>query len=178
MKRFWILVVLAAVLVVCKDVSYASGGGGNHGGGSFYSDTSDHSAFEKAQRVQGLYQKGVEATNSGDFEKAIGFFQDVLKINPDDADAWNMLAHAQRMTGKIDESLVNYKKALELQPDFPQAREYLGEAYLQAALREAGFLEKGGDTGREQLEILKSAFKDAAAKLNDAPAAEPAKTQP
>ncbi len=164
MKRIWVVLVLAGLLTPLRTASFASAGGG--GGGSFYSDTTDHSAFEKSQRVQGLYQKGIEATNSGDFDKAIDYFQQVLQLKDDDADALNMLAHAQRKTGKIDEALENYKKALQLQPNFPQAREYLGEAYIQAALREMETLKGEGRDGQEQLQLLQAALKDAAGSLD------------
>jgi len=165
MRRFRMLMVLAAVWGTAKAVSYASAGGG---GSSFYSDNTDHSAFEKSQRVQGLYQKGIEATNSGDFDKAIDDFQQALQLKADDADALNMLAHAQRKTGKIDEALENYKKALRLQPNFPQAREYLGEAYIQAALMEMDTLKDEGPDGQEQLKILQAALRDAAGSLDKA----------
>jgi len=35
-----------------------------------------------------------------------------------------------RMTGKVQDSMKNYQKALELKPNFPEAREYYGEAFL------------------------------------------------
>lgn len=164
MKQIWVVLVLAGLLTPFRTASFASAGGG--GGGSFYSDSSDHSAFEKSQRVQGLYQKGIEATNNGDFDKAIDYFRQVLQLKADDADALNMLAHAQRKTGKIDEALDNYKKALQIQPNFPQAREYLGEAYIQAALREMDTLKGEGQDGQDQLQLLQMAFKDAASNLD------------
>jgi len=127
----------------------------------------DHSAFEKAQQVQNLYQSGLEADKQGDYDKAIGLYGDVLKLDPDNADALNMLAYSQRKTGKIDEAFENYKKALQLRPDFPEAREYLGEAYIQAAFREMDTLKGEGQAGQDQLQLLEAAFKDAAKKLPD-----------
>ncbi|MDD5692605.1 MAG: tetratricopeptide repeat protein, partial [Candidatus Omnitrophica bacterium] len=64
-----------------------------------------------------------------------------------------------------DESLETYKKALELRPRFPEAREYLGEAYIKAALREIKTLKGYGVDGEENLEDLVKAFKEAAAGL-------------
>jgi hypothetical protein len=73
----------------------------------------------------------------------------------------NMLAHSQRMLGMIDDAIENYKKALSLRPIFPQAREYLGEAYIQAALREIEILKNYGSSGDEFRNDLVSALKAA-----------------
>ncbi|MDD5691764.1 MAG: tetratricopeptide repeat protein, partial [Candidatus Omnitrophica bacterium] len=83
-----------------------------------------------------LYDRGVEATNGGNFNGALSYFQQALAEDKDNPDILNMIAHTQLKLGQIDESLETYKKALELRPRFPEAREYLGEAYIKAALRE------------------------------------------
>ena len=66
--------------------------------------------------------------------------------------------------GLLDESLANYKKALELRPNFPEAHEYLGEAYIEAALRELEVLKSDGGNAKEQVEDLTNFIKDAAQK--------------
>lgn len=112
-----------------------------------------------------LYDQGVEATKNKDFKKALTLFERALKADKNNPDILNMLAHTQLKLGMIDESLENYKKALKLRPKFAEAREYLGEAYIQAALREIGTLKSYGSTRSESLEDLVKAFKDAAAGL-------------
>ena len=172
MGRIWMLLFLVAVLAVARSVSYANGGRGgggrSMGGYSGSNSSGDYSAYEKSQEIQGLYQKGVEAGNDGDYAKALNFFQEALKLDSNNADVLNMLAHAQRMTGHLDEALENYKKALQLKPDFAEAREYLGEAYLQAAVREMDTLKGYGDKGQEQLKDLQDAFKAETEKLKSA----------
>ena len=74
-----------------------------------------------------------------------------------------MLAFSQRKLGKFDDAFANYSKALKLRPRFPEAREYLGEAHIQAALREIETLKSYGVDGKEQLGDLVKALKDAAA---------------
>jgi hypothetical protein len=61
--------------------------------------------------------------------------------------------------------LRNYAKALKLRPNFPDAREYLGEAYLQALLRELDTLKSYGKNGEEQRQDLIKALTDAADSL-------------
>lgn len=113
-----------------------------------------------------LYDQGVEATKKNDFQKAIGLFKQALQKDKNNPDIFNMLAHTQLKLGMIDESLENYKKALALRPKFPEAREYIGEAYIEAAMREIKILESYGSGGKENLEDLKKAFKKAANNLN------------
>ena len=47
-----------------------------------------------------------------------------------------MLAFSERKQGNLDEAFEYYAKALALRPKFPEAREYLAEAHIQAALKE------------------------------------------
>ncbi len=112
-----------------------------------------------------LYKKGVQADKSGDYTNAINFLQQAYKLDKKNPNILNMLAHSQRKTGKIDEALENYRRALNLRPKFPEAREYLGEAYIQAALREIETLKGYGREGAGNREELIRAFKQAAANL-------------
>jgi tetratricopeptide (TPR) repeat protein len=115
--------------------------------------------------VVSLYDQGVQASNSNDFQKALPLFEQALRADPNNPDILNMLAHSQRKIGLIDESIANYKKALELRPRFPEAHEYLGEAYIQAAMREVETLKNYGNDGKEELEDLSEDIKEAAQKL-------------
>ena len=76
------------------------------------------------------------------------------------ADVYNLLGYTLRKTGDYTTSLTYYLKALELQPDYKAAHEYLGELYVEtgklgkakeqlAALTE---LCPGGCEEREDLE--------------------------
>lgn len=113
-----------------------------------------------------LFDQGMQLVRAERFEDARKLFERLARDRSDDPEVLNMLAYTQRKTGKLDEALVNYHRALELRPDFPQAREYLGEAYLQAALREVEKLRGYGDAGQEQMRQLIDAFHAAAAQLD------------
>jgi len=120
---------------------------------------------QKNKPVVSLYDQGVAAGKNNDFQKALTLFNQALQEDANNPDILNMLAHAQLKLGMIDEALESYKKALILRPKFPEAREYLGEAYIQAALREIKTLKSYDSEGGENLEDLTKAFKDAAASL-------------
>ena len=66
---------------------------------------------------------------TGDYAQAL----DVLKALPDQNDpgVLTMTGYATRHMGKVDEALGYYAKALALNPNMTNTRQYLGEAYLQ-----------------------------------------------
>jgi tetratricopeptide (TPR) repeat protein len=57
-------------------------------------------------------------------------FQTATQSDPLLAEAWNGLGYSQRKLGDYDTALVSYGRALSLQPGYPEATEYRGEAYL------------------------------------------------
>ena len=75
-----------------------------------------------------LYEQGRELATTGDYEGAIALL--TLVTNQNDPHVLNYLGFSHRKSGKVDEGIVFYKKALEIDPDFVLAREYLGEGYV------------------------------------------------
>ena len=74
------------------------------------------------------FQKLIDADK---YEMAISELTETLGESPDDADLLNLLAYSQRKLMRFDEALVNYQKALKIEPEHRGANEYLGELYLQ-----------------------------------------------
>lgn len=113
-----------------------------------------------------------EAARSGDCKTALPLLQQSVSVDAKNAEALNLLAYCQRKTGKLDEAFANYRRALQLRPEFPAAREYLGEAHVQAALREIEILRSYGESARPELDKLVAALRDAseAASKGHAPA--------
>ena len=75
-----------------------------------------------------LYEQGRELATTGDYEGAIALL--TLVTNQNDPNVLNYLGYSHRKSGKVDEGIVFYKKALEIDPNFVLAREYLGEGYV------------------------------------------------
>jgi len=119
-----------------------------------------------SETTRSTFDKGMDKVESEQYAEARKIFEQLAVESPKNPDVLNMLAYTQRKTGSVDEALANYRRALELRPKFPQAREYLAEAYLQLALREAETLRSYGSSGEEQLQKLAAAFQDAAAELD------------
>jgi tetratricopeptide (TPR) repeat protein len=64
------------------------------------------------------------------YQKAAEQFVDAVSADPKMYQAWNYLGFAKRHLGDFDDSLSAYAKALEINPNYPDAIEYRGEAYL------------------------------------------------
>jgi tetratricopeptide (TPR) repeat protein len=65
------------------------------------------------------------------YQGAVDELSKMLDEKPMDADLLNLLAYSQRKLMRFDEALVNYQKALQIEPEHRGANEYLGELYLQ-----------------------------------------------
>jgi tetratricopeptide (TPR) repeat protein len=97
------------------------------------------------------------------YKDAIPQLQKVIAQQPQNADAWNLLAYSQRKIDDLKASLENYKKALGIDPSHKDAHEYLGELYLRMgdlAKAEKQLKQLGNLCffGCDQLDELKSAI--------------------
>ena len=88
-----------------------------------------------------LEEKAAAATNtkkrdryqrkaSKQFEKAIGSFTDAVRLNPGLYQAHSSLGYALRRTGRLEDALAAYDRALALNGAYSEAIEYRAEAYL------------------------------------------------
>jgi tetratricopeptide (TPR) repeat protein len=169
MKPTRAALALAVMICFCLNTMvYASGtssqqmqssNGGNPNAGNPNANSDNGSSV--SDQVTSLYNQGLDAVKNNDYVKAVDLFQQASDTDPHNADVLNQLAHAQRKTGKLDDAIENYWKALKIRPDFAEAREYMGEAYLQGAVEQAKLLKSYGDKGQEQLEDLTKDFQEA-----------------
>jgi Flp pilus assembly protein TadD len=94
---------------------------------------------------------------------------DVLDLldNPNTPRALNYRGYATRKLGRVDEGIGYYLQSIALDPEYPQVREYLGEAYViegkfdlaKAQLATIGKL--CGEPGCEYYQRLSRALDDA-----------------
>jgi tetratricopeptide (TPR) repeat protein len=64
------------------------------------------------------------------YSRALEEFIDAVSQQPTMYQAWNYIGFTNRHLGSYDAALSAYAKALELNPNYPDAIEYRGEAYL------------------------------------------------
>jgi tetratricopeptide (TPR) repeat protein len=147
-----ILGLTVALAMAPVGIGFAHGGGSMGGGGPTGSAAGSSSPENAAKAA---YNSGVrsikeakeyesdaaKATNPQKsakaldkahqyYSKALEQFIDAVSQQPKMYQAWNYVGFANRHLGNYDAALSAYAKALELNPAYPEAIEYRGEAYL------------------------------------------------
>lgn len=72
-------------------------------------------------KIQDLVKKGQSLMNDGEFNEALGFFEQALLLNQNDPDLWNYKGVALRSLGRYEESMECFNKSLEIDPRDKQA---------------------------------------------------------
>jgi len=115
-------------LVLLSLPAWPAGGGGGGGGGGGSS----------VQNVEPNFVAGKAAIQAEQWTDALGRLTLAIQVDPNNADAWNLLGFAYRHMGDMDNSFKHYERALQINPSHRDAHEYMGEAYLQVGrLQEA-----------------------------------------
>jgi len=76
------------------------------------------------------FDLGFEAVKVRDWDTAVQHLAIVVRAEPTNADAQNLLGYAYRNQKKLDLAFRHYNEALRLDPGHKGAHEYIGEAYL------------------------------------------------
>jgi tetratricopeptide (TPR) repeat protein/TolB-like protein/tRNA A-37 threonylcarbamoyl transferase component Bud32 len=72
------------------------------------------------------------------YQKAIGFAENALRVNPNSADAYKILAACQAMLGARQQAIAAITRALALTPDDPDVMYVAAIVYTQVGEREQG----------------------------------------
>ena len=147
-----VVVLVAVMTITALDVARADSSGPAPGG-----------AGSSRGAAAGLYEEALEKISDSKYRKAIKLLQKANRRDPGNPDTLNMLAFSERKLGNLEAAFSYYGRALELRPTFPEAREYLGEAHLDAALRQLALLRSYGEDGRQAYVNLLEALKRALA---------------
>jgi tetratricopeptide (TPR) repeat protein len=81
--------------------------------------------------AQPRLNEGIRLAKKKDWAGAERAYRDSLRLDPGPAEGWNGLGYALRNQKKYPESIAAYEEALKRRPNYAQALEYLGEAYVQ-----------------------------------------------
>jgi tetratricopeptide (TPR) repeat protein len=84
-----------------------------------------------AVSAQSRVNDGIKLGKKKDWAGAERAYRDALRLDPSLPEGWNGLGFALRNQKKYPESIAAYEEALKRRPQYAQALEYLGEAYVQ-----------------------------------------------
>ncbi len=86
-----------------------------------------------------LYEQGKLLATESEYDWALEVLALITK--QDDAKVLNYIGYSNRKAGRLETGIEAYKKALELDPNYSPAREYLGEAYVLAGKKDLAMAE-------------------------------------
>lgn len=94
------------------------------------------SSKEKPQLAEELCRKGVQLSFHGKSRKALSFYQDAAKKDPNDLAAWYGLSSCYNGLGRMDEAVDTLKKATRIHLGDPSLHYNLGNYYEKAGKSE------------------------------------------
>lgn len=75
-----------------------------------------------------LFNLGIAYLKINKPHKAVGPFEEVIKLNNKDTEAYNLLGLAYRASGRMDEAIKVWKKSLSIDPAQTQPKMFIEEA--------------------------------------------------
>ena len=92
----------------------------------------------KGDVAESLYRSGLESLWLGNYDNAVGYFENAANKNPKRAETWVQVGYCKVKQGKIQEAIRAYLQALQLKPTDAEIHNKLGDAYYYSGrLREA-----------------------------------------
>lgn len=138
MRKFRVIALMALASAVCAPALHAAGGGSMS-----MPAPAPQIGETPEQKAKRAYNAGVKLVKRADkqqerdaakaadaYRKALGKFEEALGHEDSMPEAWNYAGYAKRKLGDFDGALAAYDRALSLRPDFAEAMEYRGQAYL------------------------------------------------
>ena len=145
----WLSSALGLLLLATPPAATAAGGGGGGSamgsvGGAREQRGLKHFERAEKQRVQGVEETRLALGESDPeareehmenaerkFKRALREYKKAVRSKKNFHYAYNGMGFCQRMLGDYEAALKSYDKALSMEPGFPPAIEYRGEAYLR-----------------------------------------------
>ncbi len=81
--------------------------------------------------AEGLYYTGLTLLWADDYEKALPYFEKVVKKDPSYAEAYYHIGYCNGKLGRYTQEIEAYKHAIRIKPDYSDARLNLGVVYYK-----------------------------------------------
>ena len=98
----------------------------------------DLAGKNKGDAAETAYRSGLDSLWLGNYDNAVGYFENAANKNPRRAEAWVQVGFCKVKQGKNQEAIRAYLQALQLKPTDAEIHNKLGDAYYYSGrLREA-----------------------------------------
>lgn len=92
----------------------------------------------KGDVAEALYKSGLDSLWLGNYDNALGYFENAANKNPKRAETWVQVGYCRVKQGKAQDAIRAYQQALQLKPLDANIHNKLGDAYYYSGrLREA-----------------------------------------
>ena len=92
----------------------------------------------KGDVAESLYKSGLDSLWLGNYDNALGYFENAANKNPKRAETWVQVGYCRVKQGKAQDAIRAYQQALQLKPMDADIHNKLGDAYYYLGrLREA-----------------------------------------
>jgi Flp pilus assembly protein TadD len=90
------------------------------------------SGLQSEALAEWWYRNGLNSLWLGNYDSALGYFENAANKNPRRAEAWIQVGYCKVKQGKSEDAIRAYQKALRLRPGSAEAHNKLGDAYYYA----------------------------------------------
>ncbi|HEX8843945.1 MAG TPA: trypsin-like peptidase domain-containing protein [Pyrinomonadaceae bacterium] len=78
------------------------------------------------------YRNGLNSLWLGNYDSALGYFENAVNKNPNRAEAWIQVGYCKVKQGKNSDAIKAFQRAIQLRPNSFEAHNKLGDAYYYA----------------------------------------------
>jgi tetratricopeptide (TPR) repeat protein len=78
------------------------------------------------------YRNGLNSLWLGNYDSALGYFENAVNKNPNRAEAWIQVGYCKVKQGRNDDAIRAFQRAIQLRPSSFEAHNKLGDAYYYA----------------------------------------------
>lgn len=78
------------------------------------------------------YRNGLNSLWLGNYDSALGYFENAVNKNPNRAEAWIQVGYCKVKQGRNDDAIRAFQRAIQLRPNSFEAYNKLGDAYYYA----------------------------------------------
>ncbi len=99
---------------------------------SFDEVAKNRNAQKSDSLAEWSYRNGLNSLWLGNYDSALGYFENAVNKNPDRAEAWIQVGFCKVKQGKNHDAIRAFQQALRLRPNSYEAHNKLGDAYYYA----------------------------------------------